>query len=241
MVARLQGGSSEHLCVGGAVPEPARVHAALEGDAHAREVCLRRLTHLVEVLLLQPVLDALDRAHAQPLRARHRVEACDGGFRLEDGLDQPELVTSGVNREARISSIEPLTMCCPSGLTATERTPSVCPCSVRTAAPSARRQTRTVLSHEPLTMCCPSGLTATEYTPFVCPSSVRTAAPPAMGTRGDGAWCARAGGSRATIFRREAEGAERGSVDKSQCTLIPLLVVGITNGTRAQCRYFRRL
>ena len=57
----------------------------------------------------------------------------------------------------------------PSGLTATELTPSWCPVSSWSRCPVSRSQTATVLSSDPETMCRPSGLTATELTAPWCP------------------------------------------------------------------------
>src|SRR5437899_128468 len=67
-------------------------------------------------------------------------------------------------------SLEPDTMCLPSGENATEKTESVCPWrGLPTWPPVCASQSWIVLSLEPDTMCLPSGENATDKTEKVCP------------------------------------------------------------------------
>jgi hypothetical protein len=64
----------------------------------------------------------------------------------------------------KLSAELPETICCPSGLKATERTILACPASDATSFLEGKVHTFTNLSLLPETICCPSGLKATDQT-----------------------------------------------------------------------------
>jgi hypothetical protein len=67
----------------------------------------------------------------------------------------------------------PETICCPSGLKATEKAKFVCPASDATSFLADIDHTFTNLSPLPEKICCPSGLKATEQTVLVWSSQRR--------------------------------------------------------------------
>eukprot|EP00964_Phaeocystis_antarctica_P121155 scaffold84848_cov71-Phaeocystis_antarctica.AAC.3 len=81
------------------MPQPARVHAAGEGEAKRLDVRRDTAARGVERLLLYPVLDALDPIDNQVGSGTAWVKPLDARLRFEDGLHEAELGAARIDGE----------------------------------------------------------------------------------------------------------------------------------------------